>query len=79
MAKKSDTNRINRKKRTIENVTFDGLLRELRNLFRDTDSIEVIIQALINIDAIDNSGNCSEKAKLLLDTIISNKIKKSII
>lgn len=75
MVKKSDSS-IDKKKISIEKITFDSLLQELRIIFKGTDSIDVIIQALVNIDFIDSRGCCSEKAKLLVDTIISNKIKK---
>lgn len=69
---------IDNKKISIEMVTFDALLQELKVLFKDTDIIDVIIQALINIGTIDSSGYCSEKANLLLNTILSSKIKNSI-
>lgn len=78
---KSNHVEINKKmpSTSIKMITFDNLVRELRILFKNTDVIKVIIQALIKIGSIDNSGSCSEKAKLLLDTILSNKIKNSII
>lgn len=75
--KKSDTN-INKKEISMEQITFNSILKELRILFKDTDNMEIIIQALININSIDGKGNCSEKAKLLLDTIIANRIKKEL-
>lgn len=77
--RKSDSVSINKRKKSIENITFNDLLQESRIIFKHTDTIKVIIQALINIGFIDTNGCCSEKAKLLLDTIISNKIKESII
>jgi hypothetical protein len=40
--------------------------------------MDTIIQALINIDYIDSNGICSDKVKLLLDAIISNKINKYV-
>jgi valyl-tRNA synthetase len=70
---------IKTKKPSLEKITFNGLLQELRVLFRNTDIIDVIIEALINIGCIDISGCRSEKANLLLTTILSNKVKSLII
>jgi hypothetical protein len=66
-------------KTSLKTVTFNCLSQELRVLFKDTDIVEVIIEALINIKCIDSSGCRSEKANLLLNTIISNKVKSLII
>jgi transcriptional regulator with XRE-family HTH domain len=63
-----------RKKRVI----FDDLLRECKVLFKGTDTLEVIIQSLIDINCIDHDGNSSEKADLLLRTIMENKIKGTL-
>lgn len=68
-----------KKKPSLEKVNLNGLENELRVLFKNTDIIEVIIQALINIGHIDNIEYCSEKATLLLNTIMLNKIKNSLV
>ncbi|EQC1535618.1 helix-turn-helix transcriptional regulator [Clostridium botulinum] len=76
---KNSNSNINKEKDPMEQITFNKLLGELRTLFKDTDTMKVMIQALINIDSIDSKGDCSEKAKVLLDTIIANKIKETIV
>lgn len=71
--------RNDKKNISLNNETFNNLLYEFRIIFKNIDIIEVIIQALINIGHIDNSGNCSEKATLLLNTVMSNKIKDLLV
>ncbi|WP_040328385.1 helix-turn-helix transcriptional regulator [Clostridium ihumii] len=77
IVKKNNTN-IKENKISINQTTLNNITKELRILFKDTDNIKIIIQALININSIDSKGNCSKKAKLLLDTIIADKIKKEL-
>lgn len=73
-----NSNCIEKKKKSLDNITYNNLLSELRILFKNTDVIEVIMQSLINIGYIDSDGCYSEKANLLLHTIMSNKLKKLI-
>lgn len=73
-----NNNCIEKEKPSLANITFNHLLQELRVLFKNTDVIEVIMLSLINIGYIDNDGCCSEKANLLLTTIMSNKLKSLI-
>ena len=67
-----------KKKLSLERANLNGLENELRVLFKNTDIIEVIIHALINIGHINNEYR-SEKATLLLNTIMLNKIKNSLV
>lgn len=73
-----NSNCVVKKERSLDNITYNNLLAELRILFKNTDVIEVIMQSLINIGYIDSDGCCSEKANLLLNTIMTNKLKKII-
>lgn len=66
----------NKSIKSIERASYDNLLYELKHIFKDTDCVEAIIQALIDIGHIDNEGLCTEKADALLKTLISYKIKK---
>ncbi|APH20947.1 helix-turn-helix transcriptional regulator [Clostridium botulinum] len=68
----------NKKKLSIEDITYADLADEFQVMFKYTDTFKVIIQALNKMDAIDKEGNCTSKGKLLLDKVVENKIKKTI-
>lgn len=72
---KDDNCDIRKKKKSVTDISFNNLLQEAKIMFENTDSIEVIMQALINISHVDSKGQPSEKANILLDTIMSNKLK----
>lgn len=67
-----------RSKIPLNLITFNNLLQELKIMFRNTDTLEIIIQALTNIGCIDDDGRCSEKSKLLLNTVMANKVKNVV-
>jgi transcriptional regulator with XRE-family HTH domain len=62
----------------LSSITSNDLSQEMAIIFKNIDTMDTIIQALINIDYIDSNGICSDKVKLLLDAIISNKINKYV-
>lgn len=72
---KDDNCDIRKREKSVTDITFNNLLQEAKIIFKNTDSIEIVMQALININHVDIKGQLSEKANILLDTIMSNKLK----
>lgn len=56
--------------------TLNKLINECKEIFKGSDKMDIIIAALYNMGEIDEN-NKSEKAVVLLETIIHNKIKNA--
>lgn len=77
--KRQRIERFGKKRLSIEDITYSDLFDEFQIIFKHTDTFKIIIQALDKMDCIDSEGNCIGKGKILLDKVIANKIKNTII
>ncbi|GEM_PF-3994892 len=57
--------------------TLNKLINECKDIFKGSEKIDIIIAALYNMGEIDEN-NKSEKAALLLETIMHHKIKNAL-
>lgn len=57
--------------------TLNKLINECKEIFKGSDKMDIIINALCDMGEIDENSK-SEKATLLLETIIHNKIKNGL-
>lgn len=65
---------ISKRKERMKNISINELIIGFKEIFKDTDTMDVILKALINTNYINSQGYHSGKVDLIINAIMSNKI-----